>query len=385
MKAKSIHAKNSTELQLVLESSMSNNFRPTLAIVFISIKQDRHEVARLLNEKGIDFIGATSSGEFIDGHQSSGEIVMMLLDIHRSHYTILFSDTHKTNLDDASGEAAHKSLSRFNNPAFILCSTCFSKDGTMLDAAGLMHRLGKAVGKEKPIFGGAAGDDATFTGTWVFTEQRETDHGFVLLVIDHDKIDVQGRAISGWKPLGKVRTVTESKGEWLYGLDGQPALELYLRGLGQKLGDGANADKEFVEKIGVYHPFMALDAGDPQLRTPIAVDAEKNAIRLDFPIAEGKHLQFTLPPDFDIVETVLENASLIRNEKNTNADALLIFSCFGRLSALGPMTEEENEGLQKIWKAPMAGFYSYGEFGKDGRGDHEFHSTTCSWVALREK
>jgi hypothetical protein len=38
-----------------------------------------------------------------------------------------------------------------------------------------------------------------------------------------------------------------------------------------------------------------------------------------------------------------------------------------------------------VWNAPMAGFYTYGEFGKGLNGKHEFHSTTCSWVALKEK
>jgi hypothetical protein len=33
----------------------------------------------------------------------------------------------------------------------------------------------------------------------------------------------------------------------------------------------------------------------------------------------------------------------------------------------------------------MAGFYTYGEFGKGLNGKHEFHSTTCSWVTLKEK
>ena len=115
------------------------------------------------------------------------------------------------------------------------------------------------------------------------------------------------------------------------------------------------------------------------------MDREKNAIKLDFPIPEGKELQFTLPPDFDIVESVLANARDQREKVKSDADALLIFSCYGRLSALGPMVQEENDGLQQIWNAPMAGFFTYGEYGKDQSGLHEFHSTTCSWVALKEK
>jgi hypothetical protein len=45
----------------------------------------------------------------------------------------------------------------------------------------------------------------------------------------------------------------------------------------------------------------------------------------------------------------------------------------------------ENEGLHDIWKAPIAGFFTYGEYGKDIEGKQKFHSTTCSWVALKEK
>lgn len=33
----------------------------------------------------------------------------------------------------------------------------------------------------------------------------------------------------------------------------------------------------------------------------------------------------------------------------------------------------------------MAGFFSYGEYGKGLNNNYRFHSTTCSWVALKEK
>ena len=385
MRAKSVKGNKPEAIRSELNTAMDDGYQPTLAIVFISIKQDRESVCEILRERNIDIIGATSSGEFIDGHQSHGEIVLLLLDINKEHYKVVFRDMRGRDLTSIINETGEQELAVFNNPAYILFSTCFSIEGKMMDATGLMRHLGNILGKDRKIFGGCAGDDATFTGTWIFTDKEEADEGFALLVLDHDKIDMYGRAISGWKPLGKVRTVTKAEGEWLYSLDNQPALELYLRGLGLKMGDGEGAQRDFIEAIGLYHPFMAIDAGDPVLRTPLAIDQEKDAIRLDFPIPEGKHLQFTLPPDFDIVETVLENAAAVRGEKNTDADALLVFSCFGRLSALGPMAQEENEGLHKIWKAPMAGFFTYGEFGRDESGQHEFHSTTCSWVALKQK
>jgi hypothetical protein len=68
-----------------------------------------------------------------------------------------------------------------------------------------------------------------------------------------------------------------------------------------------------------------------------------------------------------------------------DAEALLIFSCAGRLSALGPMAQQENDSLADVWRVPMAGFFTYGEFGRGLNGKHEFYSTTNSWVVLKEK
>ncbi|MFQ5754066.1 MAG: FIST C-terminal domain-containing protein, partial [bacterium] len=89
---------------------------------------------------------------------------------------------------------------------------------------------------------------------------------------------------------------------------------------------------------------------------PIGYDKEKNALVCESDVPQGSKLRFSTPPDFDIIETVISKAGEIKKEHNAEADALLIFSCAGRLSALGPLAQEENEGLQKIWNAPMAGF-----------------------------
>jgi hypothetical protein len=65
MKAKSIRGSSAEEIDSALQQSMADGFRPTLAIAFISIKQDRKAVCEILHKEGVDIIGATSSGEFI--------------------------------------------------------------------------------------------------------------------------------------------------------------------------------------------------------------------------------------------------------------------------------------------------------------------------------
>jgi hypothetical protein len=385
MKAKSIKGSSPEEIQSALEQSMTDSFQPTMAFVFISIRQDRKTICKMLHDKKIDILGATSSGEFIDGYEDEGSAVILLLNLNREYYTILFEDIGDRNLDEAATYLAREALKKFERPAFILCSTSLSVKTEILDGEILVRNIENVIGPHVNIYGGMAGDDYTMTGTYVFTHEKETDAGLVALVLDEDKISLHGMAISGWKPIGIFRTVTKSSDNLVYTIDGQPALEMYLKYLGKELVSGE--DKyEIFESIGIHYPFQVeREIGAPVMRTPMGFNRDENALICDFSVPQGSKLRFSLPPDFDIVEKVLEDATELKNANQVDADALLIFSCAGRLSALGPMAHQENEGLYAVWKAPMAGFYTYGEFGRAINGKQEFHSTTCCWVALKEK
>ena len=385
MKAKTIKGKTPEEIKSALAESMADEFKPTIAIIFISIKQDRRTVCEILNQKGIEVIGATSSGEFINDHQSEGEIVILLLDIPKDYYSILFEEISNRSLEESTRQMVNAAFQKFEKPAFILITTLIKSDGKLLDGEGMVNYIEKLAGPDITLFGGMAGDDISFTGTWVFTKDKSTDYGMTALVLDENKIELHGLAFSGWKPLGVSRTVTKSEGNLIYTIDNRPALEMYLHYLGHKetsLDDQIN----FFNTTGVHYPFqIERENREPKMCAPIGYDKEKNALVCESDVPQGSPLRFSTPPDFDIIETVISKAGEIKKEQNAEADALLIFSCAGRLSALGPMAQEENEGLSKIWNAPMAGFYTYGEYGKGLNSKHEFHSTTCSWVALKEK
>jgi hypothetical protein len=96
----------------------------------------------------------------------------------------------------------------------------------------LVRSIEKTVGPQVNLFGGMAGDDITFTGTYVFTNNRSTDYGMVALDLDEDKISLHGMAISGWKPMG-ISGLTKVD-NLIYTIDEQPALKVYLRFLGKK-------------------------------------------------------------------------------------------------------------------------------------------------------
>ena len=385
MKAKTITGTTPDQLRSALEDSMRDGYRPTLAIIFVSIKQDREAVCAVFHEKGIDILGATSSGEFTDGHQSEGEAVVMLWDLPREHYTLVFEAIGDRSLEEAASHLADAARRAFKKPALILCSTILTADGRVLDGETLVRHIEKTLGPDVNMFGGMAGDDITFTGTYVFTHGWSTDYGIAALVLNEERIGLQGMAISGWKPVGIGRTVTKSEGYLIFTIDDQPALDIYMRYLGH---DKASADDQvnFFNTVGVHYPFQILREGrEPKMCGLMGYDKDKEALICESEVPEGSSFRFSTPPDFDFVETVLEKAGDLREQTGEAAEALLIFSCAGRLSALGPLAQHENEGLQQIWEAPMAGFYSYGEFGRGLDGKHDFHSTTNAWVALKEK
>ena len=384
MEAKTIKGKSTEEIRSALNTSLAEAFKPTLAIVFISVKQDRKAIADILTSESIDYIGATSCNEFTDGSQSDGAIVILLLETRRENYAILKEDIGTGLVTEAANRLSKAALQKFNQPSLILLSTSLTESGATLDGETLIRSIEKTIGPSVNMFGGMAGDDMTFTGSWVFSNNWSSSYGVAAIVFNEEKIKMYGVALSGWKSIGVSRTITKSKKNLLYEIDGKPALEMYLRFLGEDF-DATQDQSKFFDSVGLHYP-LQIERKDhePMMCNPMGYDKEENALVLESNVEEGVSFKFSTPPDFDIVETVVAKAKEIRSEHDVDADAVLIFSCASRLSALGPMAQQENDGLAEVWKAPMAGFFTYGEFGRAINGKHEFHSTTCSWVALKE-
>lgn len=385
MKAKSIYGKTPEEIQKALQAATVEDFTPTLAVVFISVIQDRKAVTEVLAQHGIDVYGATSCGEFVDGHQSKGEIAILLMDLSRDSYAILFEDMGEQSIQATAEQVASSALSKFANPALIVCSTGVPKPGELFDGTLLVHELSEAIGRDKIFFGGMAGDDFTLTGTAVFTQNRETNNGLIALVLNADKVSLNGMAITGWKRLGISRKVTRSKGKFLYSIDGKPAVEMYLKYLG-KSEEGADRDFNLLDELSFNYPFIVERENSDEIvvKGPMRIDHEENALIMDTEMKEGEKFWFSVPPDFDIVQEIIDEATDVKNSVGRDADAMLVFSCAGREPVLGPLVTMENEGLSEVWNSPMAGFFTYGEFGRAKNGQQHYHSTACCWVALKE-
>lgn len=379
MIAKSIKGKSNTEIQSALEESLADGYKPTLAIVFISVSQDRKTLSKLLEDKGIAIYGVTTNGEFIDEEIEKGSIVVLLLDIEKEYFRVYFEEYREKNYREVAKGIAQKAKGTFSRPAFLIAG---SQGET--DAEQLLFGFEDIVGKEVNVYGCMAGDDYAFKEQFVFTNGKESNQGLVVIVLDEDKIDINGKATCGWKAVGTEKTVTKSDGNHVYTVDDIPVLDLTA-----KYGGLENVSPEnegLLLEIAANLPLqLQKEKGDPVMRPGLVIDWNDRSYYCSGTVPQGSKVRFSIPPDFDVMEKVIKGIEELKATEMPEADALIVFSCAGRILAFGPMMNMEIEGLKKIWNVPMAGMFSNAELARATGGNLEMHNLTTCCVAIKEK
>ncbi len=379
MKSKSIKGKTIEAFTREFNGCLTNGYTPTLGILFVSIDQDKEALCKLFTDHDIAIFGATTSGEFIDGEIESGSIVALLLDIDPDHFHLHFLETGDHSTYENAIKIGELGKESFNNPGFILLSGWLTHDGE-----SIVEGIVKGYGSEVTIFGGMAGDDLRLEGPIVFSNTESSNQGLLALIINEDKIEVHGIATCGWKAIGIAKTITKSDKNIVYTIDDQPALDTIIKYLGVDVN--VDEKKETFAQLGAYYPLqMERENVTPVMRTAMWGNLEDRSLICAGNVPQGSKVRFSLPPDFDAIETVVAECQELKKESQPEVDALIMFSCISRHLSFGILMSEEIEQVQKVWDAPMAGFFSYGEFGKSRTGKHEFHNNTCCIVALKEK
>jgi hypothetical protein len=379
MRGKSIKGNSTEEITSVLAESMADGFKPTLAIAFVSIKQDRNAICKLLDEAGIAVFGASTNGEFIDEDFGKESIALLLLDINPDYFTIYFAAYPEKNYKEIAAEIAVKAKEKFSHPAFLISASHMETD-----AEQLLFGFEEVIGRQVNVYGGMAGDDYAFREQFVFTNARESNRGMVALALDEDKIMIKGVATCGWKAVGTKRIVTKSEGNHVYTVDDVPVLDLTA-----KYGGLENIEKgntQVAMEIAVNFPLqLQREAGDPVMRPGLLIDWEDRSFYCSGSVPQGAKVRFSLPPDFDVMEKVIKGVEELKATEMPEADAVVVFSCAGRILALGPLMNMEIEGIKNVWNAPMAGMFSNAELARATGGNLEMHNCTTCCVALKER
>lgn len=379
MQAKSIKSNSTEELKKAFLEIVSEGFKPTLAFLFISLELDWKSTVKFLDDHKVSVFGASTVGEFTEEGIDEGSVALMLLDLNPAYFKIALRDHTDGSAIRSGREIGQEGLNTFSHPAFIITGSNIDTPGELI-----MEGLLEVIDPDTTVIGGMAGDNKRLSGNRVFTNDQESPQGTLALILDEDKVSLAGEAVCGWKPVETEKTITDCEGPWIHTIDHMPALDVVQKYTGIEIHDVNN--EESYQHIGTTFPLQITQKrGKPVMRPMLMYDPEKKSVMCGGRVEKGSKFRFSLPPDFDVVDEVIESSVNIKENSFPEADALIIFSCIGRYVSLGPMISEEIQGIRDTWGTPMAGFFCMGEFGKTKNGSTQFHGTTCSWVVLKEK
>lgn len=380
MKAKSFQADSLAELKTMLEDARADGFAPTQAFVFVSENWDLTAVRDVFAPPGIQVFGCTTWGEFTEGAYRLGSAAILLTDMPADVFELLHVDL-EPGAEFARAEGlAEIAAQRFDHPAFLVVTSHMETI-----AEDVIEGIESIVGQEADIFGAMAAAPPEALRPMVFTSEWESDRGILMMVLDGDRIEINGVATCGWKPVGPMKTVTKSDGMWVHEIDGEPALELMLK------YSGACSREELTPEIWMNEFAMSLppqlirEEGAPVMRPSLNFDPASNAVMCNGRVPEGSKIRFSLPPEDDVIDAVIEGCREMKENRAPEADAIVYFSCAGRRLSLGPMLKRELDVVRSLWNdPPLAGFFSVGEIARVTGGRTELNNITSACVVLKE-
>lgn len=373
MKVAALKAGNVEEFKQKTEEFIRHQFAPTLAIIFAGFQHDPHVIGEVISARGIQVFGASSGDSFINGELNSGNISWLFLDLDPANFRIIFEDGG--NDARAAGiSIARQGKAIFARPSFLVMGGNARINGDYL-ADGVQEEA-----PDRPMFGGIASDDYRMKDTFVFGDDKASRTAVIALVLNGDKVSVEGLAAGGWKPIGIERTITASKHNVVYEIDGEPAMDFMTRYSGISPED---AENYFLFLYLNFQVQLQRPGRNPVMCAPLKANKSDKSIIFAAEMPVGAKIRLCLLPGFEVSEKVVKEFNTFA-KKIPAPDATIMFSCAARKMSLGPYVPEEIDGIRDAFKAPMAGFFCYGEIGTVADMKKEFYAMTCSMAVLKE-
>lgn len=236
--------------------------------------------------------------------------------------------------------------------AFVL------SDGLAVNGTELVRGINSGLAPGVAVTGGLAGDGARFIETFVCANGVAERNRIVMLGFYGSRLRVGYGSMGGWDPFGPERRITRSKGNVLYELDGQSALSLYKK----YLGEHAAA----LPASGLLFPLAIRDAesNESVVRTILAVNEQDQSMTFAGDMPEGA-LAKLMRANFDRLVDGASGAAraCLQTVETDQSELAILISCVGRKLLLNQRIEEEVEGVIDVLgeKTMTTGFYSYGE------------------------
>lgn len=317
-----------------------------------------------------EIVGCSSAGNVLGTQLSDGDVVATAVRFARGSARLVTAD--------AGADIAQVARSLLEQlDADDLRHVFVLLDGQYVDSGALVAGLWS---QGTAVSGGIAGDGTRFGKTWVMANAPARPACIVALGLYGD-VAVRSVCFGGWREFGPERRVTGSQGNVVTEIDGQPALALYKKYLGDLAKDLPHSGLRFPLSVKL------TPDSEPLIRSVMGMDEDAQSLRFAGDVPQGCLCRLMRTQLDDLIDTA-ELAAEAASAGLTQPKGLcLVVSCTGRRSVLGQMTEVELEVVQDRLGPQMvlAGFYSYGELAPHGNlMQCQLHNQTMTLTTLHE-
>ncbi len=321
--------------------------------------------------------GCSTAGEICDTRVRDDSVVVVAIEFERTPLKVATVCLSEAPSIEGAGAILGERLAADDLRHVLVFS-----DGLLVNGSELVRGLSQRLPRGVSVTGGLAADGTKFEQTAVVVDGELHDRQIVGVGLRGGSIRVGYGSVGGWDSFGPWRAITKASGNVLYELDGQPALGLYRKYLGDTFRDVPGAWLHFPLSI------RKEPEGRAVVRTILSVNEAEQSIRFAGDITQGAQARLMRVNMDRLVEGAAGAGKISADAAPGHpAELALLISCVGRKVVLNQRVEEEVEAVRESVgpAAVIVGFYSYGEISPfEPGGRCELHNQTMTVVTFSE-
>lgn len=362
---------------------------PGLALVHASSKTNYGKVLETVRARvgSIPLIGCSTAGHFTENRVGEGGVAIGLISSDSMAFSTAVAQGLRYDPEDVARKLARAipTVEPGKHLTAILFADGLSGAGEELSlcASRLFEMY---AGCPVTLVGGFAGDDLRFGETRVFHDLQDSPDAAVACFITSEQPFHTG-VKHGHTPLSQPHTVTLSKGNRVYEVDGRPAWELWSRETGYAMEQfksryrARNPEELTRLVLGNFELGLSTDGDGYKIRFPMSVNPDGSMV-FTCSIPEGTVFRIMDGSNTDAqieASMLAARAAFTEAGKSRQKDfaGMLVFECGIRLALLEDSFTIAIDSYRKILPdKPVLGWETYGEIRMTPGSYSGFHNTT---------